>query len=154
MRSALSLPVLLLAGCALPTAEHEPHEVAAYEAVVEAWAAAGLPEPSNDCHLDLFQVHQARTAAEYPCGDPAKSYGCMTLENYGGPMRPARVPEIYITPWHHSEPYLIVHELLHGFAICSGLGYGHGDPRVWQAAGGASSVQEAANQLLRDGGWL
>ncbi len=146
----LFLALFTLAACALPTTDHLPHEDAAYAAVAEAWAEAGMPEPSASCDLDRFVVHTGVDDVKV-CG--TKAYGCVELRHEGPPMRGVSVPHISIAAWYRSEPHIIVHELLHAFSTCAGVGgsSNHSNPAVW---GADPAVQGRATAKLRAQGWL
>ncbi len=144
-----------LSACALPDPDHQPHEDAAYEAVAQAWAEAGMPEPADRCRIDLFEVRQVSAGVETVCGMPAERiFACTWMESAGRPMSPTHTPIILISPIWHSEPGVLVHELLHSFAQCTGGGSGHNNPLIWTAAGGADSVQSRATAILVAQGWL
>ena len=56
------------------------------------------------------------------------------------------IPPIEIAPGYHDDMGLVLHEALHRLLDCA---YGdpnsdHSNPRIWSAAGGASSVQTRA----------
>lgn len=146
----------LLAGCAGPATNLDPMQRAAFLAVEEAWYEAGLPVPHEDCNLDAFVVVHATSKKYWElCGsDPQKSAGCSTSEHIR-PLQPDTVPIVVVSPKHYIEPTIITHELSHAFQRCTtGRDYGHSDPKVWQAAGGDSSVQARANKILQEQGWL
>ncbi len=151
----LLLTFVLITGCALPEGIHSSEDEAAYEAVELAWTNSGLPAPARYCRLELFKIFTPDDKGYWnSCGDPAKSYGCSFLVEYGRPLKSVSIPHIYIAPWYHSEPYLIVHELLHGFSICALGERGHNNPLVWETAGHQNSVQTKAVEILRADGWL
>ncbi len=157
MKQLMAILIVVLCGCGqLPSGQHEPWEDASYEAVEQAWAESGLPEPAENCRLDLFKVYTPDEKGYWKsCGNPKLSYGCTDLFSYGRPAHSKTlVPHIFVAPWYYSEPYLIVHELLHTFSMCSTGARGHNDPRVWEAAGGLESVQSRAHEILKQGGWL
>jgi len=135
----------MAAGCSLPMGDYEPHEQAAFDALKAAWDG---PKPAGYCHLDRFLVRQNNS-----CGPEA--YGCLSWEK-PRPFRADKVPVVNIATWHHSEPYLVVHELLHAFSLCAGWGGDarHVNPRVWSAAGGDSSIQSRTMAVLASEGWI
>jgi hypothetical protein len=142
------IPLIALAGCAVPGPD------ARYEAeyaVESAWYDAGLDIPYPECNVESFRVIHA-TVTEYWAlchGDPAKSYGCSTDEHVGGPLSGQTRPVVVVAPWWHIEPSIVVHEILHAFQRCTdGRDPAHADPRVWSAAGGATSVQSVAMAAL------
>jgi hypothetical protein len=141
------IAAVTMLACEPPRYDQKPHEIAAYWAVVDAWNAAGMPDVSSDCDIESFVVRENSNS----CGPGA--YGCMRLIRHGGPVRGVKIPYIYIAGWHRSESYLMVHELLHAFSDCSGVGgsVNHSNSLVWSASEteNRQSVQTVAVDLLR-----
>lgn len=158
MRKSVSLFALFtLAACDLPPVTTNDMELASYDAVAEAWAASGLPEPSDECNLEHFQVIRTTSKGEFQsyCGDFEKAYGCSEVNKVGGPFTGAIYPLVVIAPGYDVDPHFMVHELLHHFERCtSGRDPWHTRKDVWTDAGGEDSVQSQAMKILEADGWL
>jgi hypothetical protein len=128
----LAAAAVFCGGCVPRGVTSLPDEaLSAIEAGVDGWRAAGLPE----CDLGAVTVRYAA----YPCA--SVEAGCVEqgaivlrdgqaiLDSTGGP---------------------VLHEWLHLARHRCGGGRdpGHTDPRVWSAAGGATSAQGRAKALL------
>lgn len=124
--------------------------------VKSAWDLASLP-PLGDC-LDRVEVvrHETKTAYVAECEGMSPgaggrklaehSAGCLTYGLRG--VLGKQVALINLAPGYHDDMGLVQHECLHHASACA-LGRrasdpfdsGHRDPRIWSAAGGATSVQ-------------
>lgn len=137
----------------------------AVQAVEGAWRAAGLPGPGS-C-LDLVEVRRHDSLSRYvdACdgsrpglyGPAARdSAGCLASAFRGVLGRPGWA--VHMAPGYHDDPALVEHELLHALTHCrlrraynDPFDAGHSDPRVWEASGGASSVQARARRVTHQG---
>lgn len=154
--AAVTVLSLFAGACALPSGTDDPMQLAVFDAVESAWYGADMPVPDESCNLERFVVVHASAPKYWElCGsDPAKSAGCAHFEHIY-PLRSGTIPYVVISPKHYVEPTIIVHELLHHFQRCTtGRDFNHADPQVWSAAGGPTSIQAKATDLLLDGGWL
>lgn len=152
---ALVMLSLLAMSCTQSAPELQPFERAAGAAAMQSWRKSGLPTPDQGrCDVAAFAVRvdsddrfveDCRTA-------PSAAYGCTTWGSTNEWFRFREYPVVTIAPWWHSEPSIIIHELLHAMEQCSGLhgdgDPGHRDPRVWSAPGGPTSVQSRAMATL------
>lgn len=147
---------LAFAACGTPAPELTPAEREAGGAALAGWLAAGLPSPAqNDCVPTHFYVRLA-DASDFnrKCrSTPQAAAGCLNWEGPSAFLHPERYPIVVISPNWRSEPGIIIHELMHAFTKCAGLGagpmdYQHLNPRIWQAAGGESSAQAQALGLI------
>lgn len=158
------LVVVVLAASAACTRAPEltADERAAGAAALSAWREIGLPEPTQDrCRIELFQVRHAspRRFLE-DCGVPeGKAWGCLQWDTTAHFFRPWSFPVVVTSPHFPYGMAIVQHELMHALIRCSGVGpsfadpgdHGHRDARVWEAAGGAASVQARAAALLSAG---
>ena len=153
---ALAL-LALLAGC-LHAPPLTTADGAAIQAVAGAWRAAELPA-LGDCATSI-EVRRWRSKQAYvdqctgPLADVYRaaaehSAGCTDSESRGILGRDTYILEL--APGFEADEGLVQHEALHAFVACSGLGppedpydTGHADRRLWEAVGGASSVQGRA----------
>jgi hypothetical protein len=158
-RKRLYVVLIIAAGCARPAPEMQSFERASGSAAMEAWRASGLPEPNkNRCDMSLWRIKLA-SDAEVPqlcvAASAERDAGCTSYGTTSNFFAWRDYPIVVITSRWHSEPGIIVHELMHALWHCSdmpdeaGLGNtDHRDPRVWEAAGGATSVQARALAIL------
>ena len=159
-----TLALLLLAGCAARPALL-PHEALAGRAVAKAWAEKGLPAPTRQkrCDVESFDVVVTTTAADWhqwcPLADPGKTFGCLAWEYTAHWFFWRERPIVVISPMHHTEPTIVVHELMHAYTQCAALRKDpwdpadarHTDPRVWSAPGGVEAAQSRADTLSKQG---
>lgn len=138
--------------------ELSAEERAAGAAALTAWREAGLPDPTLDrCRIELFKVRMpSRDAFIMNCGTaPELAWACLNWDGSWHFFRPSKWPVVVASPALPYGPAVVVHELMHAMTECSGIGRPsdpgdsrHSDPRVWEAAGGATSVQARAAALL------
>jgi hypothetical protein len=162
MKPAFLLLYPLLACAATPTALR-PHEQKAGAAARIAWRERGLPEPiEGRCDVDRYEVIVTTDAAGFnrycPTSRADKTAGCLAWRSSDHWFRWRDRPLVVISPKHHSEPTIVVHELMHAYYRCAGLSKsdwdpgdrGHTDPRVWSAAGGETAAQTRADALTKE----
>lgn len=158
MKALLISVAAITAACTTAAPELRPEERAAGAALASAWTAGGFPAPTrNNCDFSRFSV-RLDSAKDYgvDCrSTPEASAGCTNFSSDGSWFSSPNYPVVVISPTWKSEPGIIIHELLHARIYCSGSGkpgdpfdVNHSDPRFWQAAGGATSVQAKALALL------
>lgn len=149
---ALLFAAVALASC-VHTATITPGDRDALDRVRDAWHAAELQSPGN-CG-DLIEVRRHETIESYvdACdglhpglfGDSARgSAGCTTTALRGVTGR--QVAIVHVAPRARADLGLVQHEALHRLSYCA-LGDAdrqHSRPAVWEAAGGAASVQARA----------
>jgi hypothetical protein len=152
--AVLSLWALL--ACRSPISD-APLEIRTVAATVEAWAAAELPDPTERCYLERFDVVFPKTEADYYrlCYGPQKSHACFRelLQQHPAMGLFSRVvPTAVIRPGETAVEALAVHELAHWLYRCTGLGTvtdpydaQHSDPAVW---GPGPAVETHARNLL------
>lgn len=154
--------LLLLFGCAHAPAML-PHEIAAGEAAKRAWAERGMPPPTalKRCAIDEYNVIVTHTPEELrkwcSTADPATTYGCLAWTSSNNWFFWRDRPLVVVAPMHHTEPTIVVHELMHAYIECAEIGNGpwdpgdrkHTNPRVWRAPGGEQSVQWLADELAK-----
>lgn len=146
---------LLLALAACQPAPRPPPEHRALAAVVRhAWTEAGLPDAdARDCDLRSFSVRtpDASGYRRMCATEPSRSAACLVWEADESFFSPTRSPVVVVSPLFRVDPPLILHELLHAAAVCSGFVHGdrlHTEARIWSAAGGADSAQSRALSMM------
>lgn len=153
-----ALAYLALVACT-PKPELTPEQLAAGAAVRQSWSASELPAADrSSCDLTRFYIRTPSDAQGYYdlCHAGADgSYGCLSWQSTDRMMGGSRWPVVVVSPWWRPEPTIIIHELMHAYAYCSGLFPGsdpgdreHTDPRVWSVAGGADSVESVARSMM------
>lgn len=139
--------------------ELSAEERAAGAAALTAWREAGLPDPTLDrCRIELFTVRHASPARfREDCRvEPERAWGCLAWDSTSHFVRPWSFPVVVTSPHFPYGMAIVQHELMHALIRCSGVGpsfadpgdHGHRDARIWEAAGGAASVQARAHKLL------
>lgn len=142
-------------GCRPPNYAPLPSD---HQATVNAaragWGAAGLPAP-GDC-LNGAVVQWAADATEFRMRcriDPSMAAACTTQTNVQRGLVVYARPVALLRPGQalfDSTGSVAVHEWMHVLSSCL-LGSAdplHRDPRVWTAAGGPTSAQGRARDLL------
>lgn len=149
---------LLLEACGFPPLIASTAERSAGAAALSAWRSSGLQNPMREgCNASDFSIRIADDASYWHlCGaDPNTQAGCLNWTSDSRMFNPGLRPLIVVAPWTNASNDLVVHELLHAMLVCSDVDLSgdpqHADPRVWQAAGGATSVQARAHAILAGG---
>jgi hypothetical protein len=153
------LALLTLAACA-PLPVLTPAESAATDAARAAWLGSAMPAPDKRrCQLDrVYVLHATPEAFVQHCHAlPTKAAGCLSWTSSRHFFRPFEWPLLVIGPGYVGDQGLIVHEMLHAHVRCAAMGTSpwdpgdrmHANPRVWEAAGGAETVQGRAGEMLR-----
>ncbi len=153
----IALGALFLMGCT-PAHERSLDESSWGAAALSAWQASGLPAPTRGrCDIASFRVRvvSASDFVQLCHTVPEAAYGCTSWDSTGEWFCWREIPIVVIAPWWKVEPSIVVHELMHAMYRCSGMpgAYSgansqHLDPRVWSAAGGATSAQSRAMAII------